>query len=105
MCACADRCTGAGAAGSSTAYHLSQYANDLGLNVNITIFEKENRIGGRTLTINPYGDASQVVELGASIFVQINQILYNAAQQFGLVTISQNSDSGVEGHLGVWDGD
>ena len=105
MCACADRCTGAGAAGSSAAYHLSQDANDLGLNVNITIFEKENRIGGRTLTINPYGDSSQVVELGASIFVQINQILYSAAQQFDLVTVGQGSDSGVENHLGVWDGD
>ncbi|KAL1873602.1 hypothetical protein VTK73DRAFT_844 [Phialemonium thermophilum] len=93
---------GAGAAGSSTAYHLYKFAEQDGVAVNVTLFEKTDRIGGRTLTINPFDDPSQAVELGASIFVQINAILYNATQEFGLETTSFGD---VEGLLGIWDGE
>ncbi|KAK7422081.1 hypothetical protein QQX98_001823 [Neonectria punicea] len=77
---------GAGAAGSSAAYHLQQYAEEEGLSINITIFEKTERIGGRTLTLQAFDDPSQPIELGASIFVEINQILFNASQKFNLPT-------------------
>ncbi|CAK7269629.1 hypothetical protein SEPCBS57363_003698 [Sporothrix epigloea] len=96
---------GAGAAGSSTAYHLRQFANADGVDVNITLFEKTNRIGGRTLTTHAYGDASQPVELGASIFVPINEILWNATSNFGLPLQPAAGNDDAAGLLGIWDGD
>ncbi|GAB1317890.1 Prenylcysteine lyase domain-containing protein [Madurella fahalii] len=94
---------GAGAAGSSAAYHLQDYARRAGIYVNITLFEKTDRIGGRSLTINPYGDPSQRVELGASIFIQKNHILYRALHDFGLS--KKIPDEDAEAVLGIWDGD
>ncbi|KAK4223121.1 putative prenylcysteine oxidase [Podospora fimiseda] len=94
---------GAGAGGSSTAYHLQQYAQQAGLNVNITVFEKSDRIGGRTLTINPYDDLSQRIELGASIFIEKNYILYNALKEFNLSKRAPDEDSSSV--LGIWDGE
>lgn len=75
---------GAGAAGSSAAYHLQKYAEEEGLSINITIFEKTDHIGGRTLTVDAFDEPAQPIELGASIFVTINHILYNASQEFNL---------------------
>ncbi|KAM5351829.1 hypothetical protein ACJ41O_004552 [Fusarium nematophilum] len=75
---------GAGAAGSSAAYHLQRYAEEENLAINITIFEKTGRIGGRSLTVPAYDDPSQPIELGASIFVDVNAILTNASERFGL---------------------
>jgi prenylcysteine oxidase/farnesylcysteine lyase len=97
---------GAGAAGSSAAYHLRKYATEHDLAVNITVFEKTDRIGGRTLTIRPFdvSDASHHVELGASIFITLNAILYNATRDFGLETTTREAD-GVDGILAFWDGD
>ncbi|KAI1744902.1 prenylcysteine oxidase [Xylaria scruposa] len=94
---------GAGAAGSSAAYHLRQYANESGIPINVTVFEKTGRIGGRTLTVNVYDDPIEPIELGASIFVDVNYILSNATRDFGLTTKDPGVDEG--GLLGVWDGD
>jgi prenylcysteine oxidase/farnesylcysteine lyase len=94
---------GAGAAGSSAAYFLRNFASEAGIHVNITLFEKTDRIGGRTLTINPFDDPAQRVELGASIFVQANQILYGSLAEFGLAT--REPDAGADPVMGIWDGD
>ncbi|CAK7270022.1 hypothetical protein SEPCBS119000_003871 [Sporothrix epigloea] len=96
---------GAGAAGSSTAYHLRQFAEADGVDVNITLFEKTSHIGGRTLTTHAFGDASQPVELGASIFVPINEILWTAAADFGLPLLPAGGNDDDGGLLGIWDGD
>ncbi|KAI1139281.1 prenylcysteine oxidase [Hypoxylon sp. FL0543] len=93
---------GAGAAGSSTAYHLHKYAKQEGIDVNITLFEKTHHIGGRTLTVDVYDNPLNPVELGASIFVEINHILYNATKEFNLTLIDPGSDE--KGLLGIWDG-
>ncbi|KAI0433173.1 prenylcysteine oxidase [Xylaria sp. FL1042] len=94
---------GAGAAGSSAAYHLRKFANESGIAINVTVFEKTGRIGGRTLTVNIYDDPIEPVELGASIFVDVNYILSNATRDFGLTV----KDPGIEegGLLGIWDGE
>lgn len=94
---------GAGAAGSSAAYHLSQYALDAGVELNITIFEKTDHIGGRTLTVDAYGIPSEPVEVGASIFVEVNKILWNATQEFDLELRDPNSDA--DRLTVIWDGD
>ncbi|KAK3948394.1 hypothetical protein QBC32DRAFT_245873 [Pseudoneurospora amorphoporcata] len=94
---------GAGAAGSSAAYHLRKYAEEYSVQVNITIFEKTDRIGGRTLTINPYDDPSQRLELGASIFIEKNFILNKSVEEFGLQR--RDPDVGSDDNLGFWDGE
>ena len=97
------RIPGAGAAGSSTAYHLSKFAAEAGVELNITIFEKTDHIGGRTLTVDAFGRPSEPVEVGASIFVNLNKILWNATQDFGL---DLKDPSGAADYLTViWDGD
>ncbi|KAF2768984.1 Prenylcysteine oxidase [Teratosphaeria nubilosa] len=100
---------GAGAAGSSSAYHLSKFAAEANIPVNITVFERDGHIGGRTTTVNAYNDASQPVELGASIFVEVNKILVDAVKQFNLssdgVTLGSRLKEDISGpSLGVWDG-
>ncbi|KAI0160111.1 prenylcysteine oxidase [Xylariaceae sp. FL1272] len=94
---------GAGAAGSSAAYHLKKYADVAGIPINVTMFEKTGRIGGRTLTVNVYDDPILPIELGASIFVDVNYILSNATREFGLLTRDPGADE--DGLLGIWDGD
>ncbi|KAF4126157.1 prenylcysteine oxidase / farnesylcysteine lyase [Geosmithia morbida] len=96
---------GAGAAGSSTAYHLQRFAEELSPDVdfNITIFEKTGRIGGRTLTVGVYDDDRQPVELGASIFAGVNAILVNATRNFDLeLTGLRDGDPGDV--TAIWDG-
>ncbi|KAJ1325903.1 prenylcysteine oxidase [Microdochium nivale] len=93
---------GAGAAGASTAYHLHKFAAEEGIELNITIFEKTSHIGGRSLTANAFDDPLQPVELGASIFVEVNQILWNATDNFNLTRVDPGADE--PGSLAIWDG-
>lgn len=93
---------GAGAAGSSTAYHLRQYAVDAGVPINVTVFERSSYVGGRSTTVNAYGNALEPVELGASIFVDVNTILKNASDKFGLRPRQSKSDE--QEILGIWNG-
>lgn len=87
---------GAGAAGSSFAYHLSQYNPEL----NITIYEKNDYIGGRVKTIEIDGET---FEQGGAIFVAANSILSDAAREFNFTTdIAPNVKDDYD--LGVWDG-
>lgn len=95
--------TGAGAGGSSAAYHAWKFAQQDGVRVNITIFEKTDRIGGRTLTVNAFDSPLERVELGASIFIKANYILYNATRDFNLS--AGPPDLGNGGLLVVWDGE
>ncbi|PIA97573.1 Farnesylcysteine lyase [Cercospora beticola] len=109
---------GAGAAGSSAAYHLSQYAHNASLPINITIFESNSYIGGRSTTVTAYNLTTTELdalssphhystELGASIFVAVNHILVNAVETFNLSTSDDDLDN-PKGHLGqevgIWDG-
>ncbi|RWA11202.1 hypothetical protein EKO27_g3903 [Xylaria grammica] len=94
---------GAGAAGSSAAYHLQRFANESDIAINVTVFERTDRIGGRTLTVNVYDDPIEPIELGASIFVDVNYILSNATRDFKLTVVDPGAEEG--GLLGIWDGD
>ncbi len=97
---------GAGAAGSSTAYHLQQYAANDTIPLEITIFESSSLIGGRTTTVNALEDPRYPAELGASIFAAVNHILVDAANDFGLTTIEPgaNRPKGSKYEIGIWDG-
>lgn len=52
--------------------------------MNITVFERSEYVGGRSTTVNVFGDERYPIELGASIFVSENKILRQAADEFGL---------------------
>ncbi len=95
--------TGAGPAGSAAAYFLHKLAEQDGFEVNITVFEKTDRIGGRTLTVNAFDNPLEPVELGASIFVKENHILYNATRDFDLAVKEPETSSGEV--LGIWNGE
>ncbi|KAF7507293.1 hypothetical protein GJ744_010727 [Endocarpon pusillum] len=97
---------GAGAAGSSTAYHLQQYAANATIPLDITIFEASSRIGGRTMTVNALDDPRYPAELGASIFVSVNRILVDAAEEFNLEALEAGADRPSESkyEIGIWDG-
>ena len=81
---------------------MRTYAEATGTIVNITIFEKTGRVGGRTLTIHPYGNLSLHVELGASIFIKKNHILYESVDAFNLKP--RNPELGADPKIGIWDG-
>ena len=64
-----------------------------------------NYVGGRSTTVNVLNDPSEPVELGASIFVEVNRNLVSAAGELGLTiksTLSHNQTPALK--LGVWDG-
>lgn len=97
---------GAGPAGASTAYHLTKYARAAGVALDITIFDRNDYIGGRSTTVNALGDPRYPVELGASIFVAVNQILVNATRDFQLPVSGKIYEStGAKYDVGIWDGD
>src|SRR5690348_8857591 len=70
---------GAGAAGSSAAYHLFRFSAPSSAKPVITVFESLPRIGGRSCTVDALNSPQHPTELGASIFVKTNPILYNAS--------------------------
>lgn len=98
---------GAGASGSSAAYHLAQYAASSSTPTNITVFERNSYIGGRTTTVDAWSDPTVPIELGGSIFVSVNHILVNATRDFNLSVASQEDSLATRlelPDLGIWDG-
>lgn len=98
---------GAGAGCSSAAYYLRQYADYFRIPVDLTVFERNPYVGGRSTTVNVFDNASYPVELGASIFVQVNYNLMNAAKKFGLniTGAGQSRPNEAEEVIGIWDGE
>jgi len=96
--------TGAGAGGASAAYYLSQNAQNLSIPTKITVYERNDFIGGRSTTVNAWNTPSYPIELGASIFVQVNHILSSAAKTFNLSHSSSTLNIADLPELGVWDG-
>ncbi|KAI5806328.1 putative prenylcysteine lyase [Geopyxis carbonaria] len=103
---------GAGSAGASTAYYLQQYLSNSTLHdepLTITVFESSSHIGGRSTTVSVHGDVGLPVELGASIFVDINTNLVSAAAALNLTVgaVTGASDAAREADtdaIGVFDG-
>ncbi|KAL6252442.1 hypothetical protein RBB50_000161 [Rhinocladiella similis] len=99
---------GAGPGGSSASYHLDKFSrlSSLDTPLDITIFDTNPYIGGRTTTVNALDDPGYPVELGASIFVEINHILYNATRDFDLTPSFRIYEATPTANyeLGIWDG-
>lgn len=101
----ANRLTGAGSGGASAAYYINQFKHPCD-RVNITVYERSDYVGGRSTTVNAYNDPTEPVELGASIFVEVNRNLVSAARKFGLTTegLSSSEVLYLPKTLGVYDG-
>ncbi|TFK83419.1 hypothetical protein K466DRAFT_555076 [Polyporus arcularius HHB13444] len=96
---------GAGAAGSSAAFWISKAKERFGLDVELDVYDKNSYVGGRSTTVFPYGDDSLApVELGGSVFVKVNKILWRAVSEFGLELEDWRGDSGDDAVMGIWDG-
>ncbi len=123
---------GAGAAGSSAAFWIAKAKERFGLDVKVDVYDKNSYVGGRkcsilevlsplrsprtpkysyrisltgSTTVFPYGDDSLApVELGGSVFVKVNKILWRAVSEFGLELEDWRGDSGDDAVMGIWDG-
>ncbi|CUS09717.1 unnamed protein product [Tuber aestivum] len=100
---------GAGSAGSSAAHFLRHFhANTANISrINITIYERNSYIGGRSTTVSAHGNPSYPIELGASTFVPMNENLVNAAKEFDLAvsSISSARPKTVRDSVGVFNGE
>ena len=95
---------GAGSGGASAAYYLNRFKHPCS-RVNITVYERSSYVGGRSTTVDVYGDPTEPVELGASIFVEVNKNLFSAAREFGLATQGfKPKIRDLPNTLGVYDG-
>ncbi len=95
---------GAGSGGASAAYYLNRFRHPCS-RVNITVYERSSYVGGRSTTVDVYGDPTEPVELGASIFVEVNKNLLSAAREFGLTTQGFKPQiKDLPNTLGVYDG-
>ncbi|CAG8887824.1 unnamed protein product [Penicillium egyptiacum] len=97
---------GAGAGGSFAAYQLRKLVDEAKIPVDITVYERESYVGGRSTTVNVFDDPAYPIELGASIFVQVNYNLVNASRDLGLTVSSADHARPRESEesIGIWDG-
>jgi prenylcysteine oxidase/farnesylcysteine lyase len=74
--------------------------------VEITVYERESYVGGRSTTVNVFDDPTYPIELGASIFVQVNYNLVNASRDLGLTVRSADyaRPRETDESIGIWDG-
>lgn len=100
---------GGGASGSSAAYWLSkaqEKLDSLGRSaegVDIHVYERDS-VGGRARVIYPYDDPQRYesVELGASIFADVNRNMVRFAKDFDLPTDAKLDEDGSI--TAIWDG-
>lgn len=85
---------------------MRKLADEADISVDVTVFERNSYIGGRSTTVNVFDDPAYPIELGASIFVQVNQNLVNASRDLGLNVHSADHarPRETDDSLGVWDG-
>lgn len=97
---------GAGAGGSFAAYQLRKLADESNTPLDITVYERESYVGGRSTTVNVFENPAYPIELGASIFVEINYNLVNASRDLGLTVRSADNERPREADesIGIWDG-
>ncbi|CAG8630998.1 12395_t:CDS:2 [Funneliformis mosseae] len=97
--------SGAGAGGSSAAYWVSEAFANSSVKINTTIYEQSSIVGGRVNVINFERDDINIpIELGASIFVDVNYHLVENAKKFGLEFIKYGEEL-ENSKMGIWNGE
>ncbi|GES94549.1 prenylcysteine lyase [Rhizophagus clarus] len=96
---------GAGAGGSSAAYWISNAFTNSSVKIDTTVYEQASHIGGRTEIIKFERDGITIpIELGASLFVDVNYNIVENAKKFGLEFI-QYGEEMENSRTGIWDGE
>lgn len=90
---------------------MKRFADEAGIALDLTILEQSNYVGGRSTTICAFANDTTPtepcvpIEIGASIFVEANQILFEAVKTFNLTLESTQRDGPSEAEtLGIFDG-
>ncbi|KAL8747502.1 MAG: hypothetical protein Q9190_000631 [Brigantiaea leucoxantha] len=74
--------------------------------ISIDVYERNDYVGGRSTTVYVHDNLSESVELGGSIFVEVNHILVRFASDLGLPVKHYDASEKYEPDvLGVWDGE
>ncbi|CAG8542970.1 22747_t:CDS:2 [Cetraspora pellucida] len=96
--------SGAGAGGSSASYWISEAFGNSSTSIKTTVYEQFSQVGGRALVYNYTRDNTQIfVELGASLFIDVNYHMTNSAKKFGLEFINYGEELN-NSKVGIWDG-
>ncbi|CAG8607994.1 13357_t:CDS:2, partial [Acaulospora morrowiae] len=96
---------GAGAGGTSAAYYLAKSYANISKPIDITIYEKEPQVGGRTCIVYFERNNTRIpFELGASIFIDRNYHMFNAAKRFGLELVKYGEEY-PGSRSAIWDGE
>lgn len=105
---------GAGASGSSAALWLSTAqsklddlwtngARDCPATLDVTVFERSEQVGGRSRVVHPYNNTSYPpVELGASIFADVNPNMVRFTERYGLNATARLGEE--DSTTSLWDG-
>ncbi|GAA5896918.1 hypothetical protein JCM6882_007308 [Rhodosporidiobolus microsporus] len=100
---------GAGAGGSSAAFFLSHFGADFGVQADVTVYDQNDYVGGRSTVLWPWNDDplkgsddEEPVEAGASIFVSANKNLQKALRVFNLTHAAYGGEAG---NTAIWDGE
>jgi prenylcysteine oxidase/farnesylcysteine lyase len=88
---------GSGVGGSSTAYFLKKLKE-----VDITVFERNDRIGGRIRSLKIDVPGLEYVELGGTLISNSNRYLTEAVREFGLE--KEEDQTMQKSSFGVWNG-
>eukprot|EP00127_Corallochytrium_limacisporum_P004004 Clim_evm53s156 gene=Clim_evmTU53s156 len=91
---------GGGMAGSAAAYTLTKDQRFLNANSTLTIFERNDRLGGRVRELDFEG---VMLEAGGTIVAAVNQPFSNYTEELGLTKQTEFGPS--KDTQGVWDGD
>ncbi|KAJ1660642.1 hypothetical protein IWQ61_000469 [Dispira simplex] len=99
---------GGGASGTSAAYFIRKGMKDADMEVDITLYEKNDSLGGRVYSMAMPAPLDKIkVDLGASIFVEENPYVKGLAREFGIGIKRTKDLLGTKGkdRSGIWDGE
>jgi protoporphyrinogen oxidase len=86
---------GSGVGGSFTAYFLDKLKD-----VDITVFERDDRIGGRIRSLNLNLPELEYVELGGTLISENNRFLCEAVKEYQLEKVQ--GETNQKSSFGVW---
>ncbi|KAK9719629.1 hypothetical protein K7432_004650 [Basidiobolus ranarum] len=97
---------GAGIGGASTAYFLNELFQQQDVKVDITMFEAEDRVGGRVFspTFTRPGLPGIPLNMGASLFVSCNYNMMNLTKRFSLPIQEDHGEYFSDSVTNLWNG-
>lgn len=95
---------GSGIAGASAAHHLHQLTRRY-YPLDITVYEREARVGGQIMSVTLRNGPGRTVEVGAVNFFDHDWCMVGAMREVGLRPVKTQSRRKLAKRTGVWDGE